>query len=83
MAMIGLILNLAGFAVLLFGWWGAIREIFAESRGIGYLSFMVPIIPLIWTVIHWDDLKRECILMLVGSCMVAAGILFFPLPGAA
>ena len=79
MAMIGLLLKVVGIAVFVVGWWGALREIFEESRSIGYLSFLVPIVPFIWSILHWDDLKREFIFMLAGQVLVAAGILFFPL----
>jgi hypothetical protein len=82
MAAIGLIIKIIGVVLFLAGWWPVLREIFAESRAIGYLSFLVPIVPLLWSAMHWDDLKRECMLQLIGMGLVASGILFFPVPGA-
>lgn len=78
MAVLGLILKLVGIVVFLAGWWSAIRELFGENRALGYLGFAVPVFPLIWTVIHWDDLKRECLLQITGVALIAAGVFFFP-----
>lgn len=83
MEIAGRIVALIGMLVFVIGWWGAIREIFGESRAMGYLSFLVPAVPLIWTVIHWDDLKRECIFMFVGLGMIVGGVLLSPRTGAA
>jgi hypothetical protein len=72
--MLLMILKIAGIAAILVGWLPAMREVFAESRGLGYLSFMFPIVPLVFAFIHWEDLKGQAILMLSGGLVLGGGI---------
>lgn len=72
------ILKILGAAVLLVGWFGAVREMFAENRGMGYLAFGVPVVALVYALLHWDDLKRQAILMMAGAALLGGGIALEP-----
>ncbi len=73
MLVVGWILTILGFLVAIVGWWGAIREMFGESRGLGYLAFSVPFVALIYALIHFEDLKREFWFMTIGGGVAATG----------
>ena len=72
--MLLLILKIVGLAVILVGWFPALREMFAENSGFGYLGIAVPIVPLIFALMHWEDLKAQAILMLSGGLVLGGGI---------
>ena len=72
--MLSLILKILGSAAFLVGWFPALREMFAESSGLGYLGFAVPIVPLVFALIHWDDLKAQAIFMMSGALVLVGGI---------
>ena len=73
MVVVGWILTIIGLFVALLGWWNALREMFAESRGLGYMAFSVPFVAWIYSLIHFEDLKREFWFMSVGVGLLAAG----------
>ena len=72
------ILRGVGVVVYLFGWFPAVREMFAESRGLGYFGFFMPAVPLIFGLLHWEELKVQVILMGVGAAAVGGGIALKP-----
>ena len=73
---LGLLIRIVGMAVFLLGWWPCLREMFEENRGLGYLSFMVPVLPMVYAVLHWDDLKRHVWVQLIGAGLFGLSFLF-------
>ena len=71
--MLALILKIIGVAVFVLGWFPALREMFAQSSGLGYLGFAAPIVPLVFAFIHWEDLKAQAIIMMGGGLVLAGG----------
>jgi hypothetical protein len=67
------ILKIAGFLALIVGWFSVLREMFMESRGLGYLGFLLPA-AIGFALLHWEDLKRQALFMIAGLAMLAGGI---------
>ena len=63
-----------GLGLAAVGWFATVREMFAESRGLGYGAFLVPIIALVYAGLHWDDLKAQFWLQLAGYGLVGGSI---------
>lgn len=72
------ILKILGVLVLVVGWFGAVRSMFHESRGYGYMGFGVPVIAFVWALLHLDELKLQAILMGVGGLLLGGGIALAP-----
>ena len=76
--MAALLLRLAGAGIFSAGGWPCLREMFEESRVYGYLAFAVPILPMVYAVLHWEDLKRPFWIQAVGAGIFGASFLLAP-----
>lgn len=73
---------LSGFAIFGAGWFSCVREIYGHgARGIGIASFVFPFIPLAYAFLHWSDLKRQGLFMVVGGALLGIGIGMMPARG--
>ncbi len=67
------VLKIVGVLVFLPGWFGAIREMWSESRGYGWLGLTMPLIAFVYAILHWDDLQRPFWIMLAGGAVFGLG----------
>ena len=68
------VLRFLGVIVYIAGWFPTIREMFfQDNRGLGYLSFMAPILTVVYAGIHFDELKQAFWLQVAGIVLIVAG----------
>ncbi len=74
MESVPLVVMLVGFGVAFLGWVAVLREMFyQEDRVLGYATFVVPVLALVYGFMHWDDCRQGTVLMLSGGAVVIAG----------
>ena len=66
-------LTVIGSILSLVGWIWIVIAAFKDSPLWGILSFCVPIVSLVYGIMHWADLKVPTILLVVGTGLSLVG----------
>lgn len=67
-----------GVIVLIVGAIGMLIAAFHEGIGWGLGCLLLPIVTLIFTVVHWDEAKKPFLTKLAGAGLVVVGVLLSP-----
>ena len=69
----GLVIMIVGIILALIGGIGILIAAFRESVGWGIGCLLLPIVSLIFVIMHWEETKKPFLLNLAGTVLAIVG----------